>query len=57
MSLVAPAGPMYQAGTLSGNPLAMAAGLKTLEILRRPGAYEHLSRNVNYAGPWHLRCR
>lgn len=44
MSLVAPAGPMYQAGTLSGNPLAMAAGLKTLEILRRPGAYEHLSR-------------
>eukprot|EP00595_Chromulina_sp_UTEXLB2642_P003309 CAMPEP_0196764990 /NCGR_PEP_ID=MMETSP1095-20130614/7355_1 /TAXON_ID=96789 ORGANISM="Chromulina nebulosa, Strain UTEXLB2642" /NCGR_SAMPLE_ID=MMETSP1095 /ASSEMBLY_ACC=CAM_ASM_000446 /LENGTH=409 /DNA_ID=CAMNT_0042122089 /DNA_START=201 /DNA_END=1430 /DNA_ORIENTATION=+ len=42
MELVAPAGPMYQAGTLSGNPLAMAAGIKTLEILRRPGAYEHL---------------
>nr|AAN74531.1 glutamate 1-semialdehyde aminotransferase [Polytomella sp. Pringsheim 198.80] len=41
---VAPAGTMYQAGTLSGNPLAMAAGLKTLEILDRPGAYEHLDR-------------
>ena len=35
-------GPMYQAGTLSGNPLAMVAGIKTLEILGRPGAYEHL---------------
>lgn len=35
-------GPMYQAGTLSGNPLAMVAGIKTLEILDRPGAYEHL---------------
>ena len=38
------AGPMYQAGTLSGNPLAMTAGIKTLEILDRPGAYEHLDR-------------
>lgn len=42
MELVAPAGPMYQAGTLSGNPLAMSCGLKTLEILGRPGAYERL---------------
>jgi glutamate-1-semialdehyde 2,1-aminomutase len=42
MDLVAPAGPVYQAGTLSGNPLAVAAGLKTLEILRRPGTYERL---------------
>merc|ERR1712118_298273 len=42
MQVVAPAGPMYQAGTLSGNPLAMTAGIKTLEILARPGAYEHL---------------
>jgi glutamate-1-semialdehyde 2,1-aminomutase len=42
MSLVAPAGPMYQAGTLSGNPLAMTAGIKTLELLRRPGTYERL---------------
>ena len=44
METVAPAGPMYQAGTLSGNPLAMTAGIKTLEILGRPGAYEHLDR-------------
>ena len=36
MEMVAPAGPMYQAGTLSGNPLAMTAGIKTLEILKRP---------------------
>lgn len=44
MKMVAPAGPMYQAGTLSGNPLAMTAGIKTLEILDRPGSYEHLDR-------------
>jgi glutamate-1-semialdehyde 2,1-aminomutase len=40
MSVVAPAGPMYQAGTLSGNPLAVAAGLTTLRILRQPGVFE-----------------
>ncbi|MEC4894329.1 MAG: glutamate-1-semialdehyde 2,1-aminomutase [Oscillatoria sp. PMC 1051.18] len=44
MSMVAPAGPMYQAGTLSGNPLAMTAGIKTLELLQKPGTYEHLDR-------------
>ena len=44
MSMVAPAGPMYQAGTLSGNPLAMTAGIKTLELLQRPGIYEHLDQ-------------
>ncbi|MGI0490934.1 glutamate-1-semialdehyde 2,1-aminomutase [Alkalinema pantanalense CENA528] len=44
MQLVAPAGPMYQAGTLSGNPLAMTAGIKTLEILRQPGSYEYLDK-------------
>jgi glutamate-1-semialdehyde 2,1-aminomutase len=44
MSMVAPAGPMYQAGTLSGNPLAMTAGIKTLEILQRPGTYEYLDK-------------
>jgi glutamate-1-semialdehyde 2,1-aminomutase len=44
MDLVAPAGPVYQAGTLSGNPLAVTAGLKTLEILRRPGVYDGLER-------------
>ncbi|MEM9803578.1 MAG: hypothetical protein AAGA20_24895 [Planctomycetota bacterium] len=40
--LAAPAGPVYQAGTLSGNPLAVAAGRKTLEILGRGGVYEAL---------------
>ena len=44
MSMVAPAGPMYQAGTLSGNPLAMTAGIKTLELLGKPGTYEQLDR-------------
>eukprot|EP00850_Spirogloea_muscicola_P012411 SM000080S22926 [mRNA] locus=s80:108228:111024:- [translate_table: standard] len=44
MQMVAPAGPMYQAGTLSGNPLAMIAGIKTLERLRQPGTYEYLDR-------------
>jgi len=42
MQKLAPLGPVYQAGTLSGNPLAMAAGLKALEILGRPGNYERL---------------
>lgn len=44
MSMVAPAGPVYQAGTLSGNPLAMTAGIKTLELLQRPGSYEYLDK-------------
>lgn len=42
MEKLAPLGPVYQAGTLSGNPLAMAAGLKVLSILDRPGVYERL---------------
>lgn len=42
MQQVAPAGPIYQAGTLSGNPLAMAAGLTTLQELGQPGVYEQL---------------
>lgn len=44
MAQVAPEGPMYQAGTLSGNPLAMAAGLETLKLLRQPGNYERLEQ-------------
>ncbi|WP_416212257.1 glutamate-1-semialdehyde 2,1-aminomutase [Nostoc sp. DedSLP03] len=44
MSMVAPAGNVYQAGTLSGNPLAMTAGIKTLELLQQPGTYEYLDR-------------
>ncbi|ARV58180.1 glutamate-1-semialdehyde-2,1-aminomutase [Nostocales cyanobacterium HT-58-2] len=43
MSMIAPAGPVYQAGTLSGNPLAMTAGIKTLELLQKPGTYEYLN--------------
>ena len=43
MASIAPDGPVYQAGTLSGNPVAMAAGLKTLELLDRPGFYESLN--------------
>ncbi len=61
MDQIAPAGPVYQAGTLSGNPLAVTAGLKTLEILCRPGTYERLNaatarltdgfeREANHAG-------
>ncbi|HEX5370425.1 MAG TPA: glutamate-1-semialdehyde 2,1-aminomutase [Dehalococcoidia bacterium] len=42
MQQIAPLGPVYQAGTLSGNPLAMAAGLATLRELSRPGVYETL---------------
>jgi glutamate-1-semialdehyde 2,1-aminomutase len=48
MSQVAPSGPVYQAGTLSGNPLAMAAGIATLSILRQKGVYESLERKGAY---------
>jgi len=44
MEMLAPVGPVYQAGTLSGNPVAMVAGLATLEALRQPGVYEELER-------------
>jgi glutamate-1-semialdehyde 2,1-aminomutase len=42
LDLLAPDGPVYQAGTLSGNPLSVRAGLETLKILQRPGTYERL---------------
>lgn len=42
MSMVAPAGPVYQAGTLSGNPLAMTAGITTLNLLKQPGVWDAL---------------
>lgn len=42
MEQIAPSGPVYQAGTLAGNPLAMNAGLATLKLLQRPGTYEAL---------------
>lgn len=43
MEYLAPLGPVYQAGTLSGNPVAMAAGLKTLELIQQPGFFAELS--------------
>jgi glutamate-1-semialdehyde 2,1-aminomutase len=46
MALLAPDGPVYQAGTLSGNPLAMAAGLATLKELEQPGFYEALGEKT-----------
>jgi glutamate-1-semialdehyde 2,1-aminomutase len=52
MERIAPAGPVYQAGTLSGNPLAMAAGLATLDQLARPGTWERaetFARDVSHA--------
>ena len=42
MEMVAPLGPVYQAGTLSGNPLVMTAGIETLKVLSQPGVYEQL---------------
>ncbi len=50
MEQVAPVGTVYQAGTLSGNPLAMAAGIATLTELRKPGQYEELERKSQLLG-------
>jgi glutamate-1-semialdehyde 2,1-aminomutase len=51
MNCIAPDGPVYQAGTLSGNPLAMAAGIATLKLLQNPGFYQRLEEKaVDYAG-------
>ena len=46
MEQIAPLGPVYQAGTLSGNPVAMSAGLKTLELISRPGFFNELTSRV-----------
>jgi glutamate-1-semialdehyde 2,1-aminomutase len=46
LSQIAPSGPIYQAGTLSGNPVAMAAGLATLKLIQEPGFYEGLAQNT-----------
>jgi glutamate-1-semialdehyde 2,1-aminomutase len=48
MENLAPLGPVYQAGTLSGNPLAVTAGLETLKILAQPGTYETLGKSADY---------
>ena len=47
MEHIAPLGAVYQAGTLSGNPVSVAAGLKTLEIISRDGFYENLSAQLD----------
>jgi glutamate-1-semialdehyde 2,1-aminomutase len=49
MELIAPAGPVYQAGTLSGNPIAMAAGLATLEELAQPGVWQQAAHWAEWA--------
>ena len=66
MEQLAPLGPVYQAGTLSGNPLAVAAGLRTLDLLSQPGTYERLEEQSvrleqglgaafsSYGRPWCL---
>jgi glutamate-1-semialdehyde 2,1-aminomutase len=46
MASIAPDGPVYQAGTLSGNPVAMAAGLATLELIDQPGFYDALAERT-----------
>jgi glutamate-1-semialdehyde 2,1-aminomutase len=46
MSQIAPSGPVYQAGTLSGNPLAMVAGITTLTVLQRPGVWDEVARRT-----------
>ncbi|MDO8578571.1 MAG: aminotransferase class III-fold pyridoxal phosphate-dependent enzyme, partial [Dehalococcoidales bacterium] len=46
MSLMAPLGPVYQAGTLSGNPLAVTAGIETLKVLKQPGVYKQLEKKA-----------
>ena len=48
MEHIAPLGPVYQAGTLSGNPIAMTAGLKTLELISVPGFYDELAKKVEF---------
>jgi glutamate-1-semialdehyde 2,1-aminomutase len=47
MDFLAPEGPVYQAGTLSGNPVAMAAGLESLKLLQQPGFYENLQKKAH----------
>src|SRR5210317_1237795 len=48
MASLAPDGPVYQAGTLSGNPVSMAAGLKTLELISAPGFFDKLAEKTRY---------
>jgi glutamate-1-semialdehyde 2,1-aminomutase len=58
MSLVAPDGPVYQAGTLSGNPVAVSAGIATLEIIQAQGFYESLhQKSLDFFGELNLAIR
>ncbi|GAI30405.1 unnamed protein product, partial [marine sediment metagenome] len=50
MEMMAPVGPVYQAGTLSGNPLAMTAGIETLKVLSQPGVYHRLEEQASKLG-------
>lgn len=50
MKVVAPLGPMYQAGTLSGNPLAMTAGLETLKLISQPGVFQSMVKRTEKLG-------
>ena len=50
MERLAPLGPVYQAGTLSGNPVATACGLATLQEIRKPGFFEALAKKTQVAG-------
>src|ERR1700680_980834 len=56
MDRVAPLGPVYQAGTLSGNPLAMSAGIVSLDLLRAPGFYESLDTRAKRLGDGIKAC-
>ncbi|MBI5468670.1 MAG: glutamate-1-semialdehyde 2,1-aminomutase [Deltaproteobacteria bacterium] len=47
MEMLSPSGPVYQAGTLSGNPIAMTAGIETLKLLQKKGIYERLYKTTN----------
>lgn len=48
MKMISPSGPVYQAGTLSGNPVAVTAGIETLKILSEPGFYDELEKKAAY---------
>jgi glutamate-1-semialdehyde 2,1-aminomutase len=56
MRQIAPDGPIYQAGTLSGNPVAMAAGLAMLELIREPGFHDELARRTRLLTDGLLAC-
>ena len=54
MQQLAPLGPVYQAGTLSGNPVAVSAGMKTLELIQKPNFFENLSKTTKSVSYTHL---